>query len=92
MIRLSVAGEAVNGFDVVRFRGLKRDTASALTATMAIAKERHRFEVHATGTLPILVLANLGLECSSQSFVVQSLNQKLDQSSIRKQESTKKGQ
>lgn len=58
--RLSEACEAVNGFDVVRFRGLNRDTASALTATMAIAKERHRFEVHATGTLPIFVLANLG--------------------------------
>ena len=57
---LSVAGEAVYGFDMVRFRGLKRDTASALTATMAVAKERHRFEVHATGTLPIFVLANLG--------------------------------
>ena len=59
VIGLSVVSKTVDGFDVVRFRGLNRNAASALTATMAVTEERPRLEVHATGTLPIFVLANI---------------------------------
>nr|WP_235033402.1 hypothetical protein [Rubripirellula obstinata] len=57
---MSEIGETVDGVDVVRFRGFNRDTTSALTTAMAVAKEHPRLEVHATGTLPIFVMANFG--------------------------------
>ncbi len=60
VIGLGEIGETVNRFDVVRFRGLSRDSAPALTASVAIAKERQRLEIHATGALPIFVLPNFG--------------------------------
>jgi hypothetical protein len=72
VICLGVFGETVDGFDVVRFRGLKRDTATAPTAATAIAKERHHFEVHATGTLPIFILANLGFPVSVVQVAARS--------------------
>ena len=46
---------------MVRFRGLVRDARSALTTTIAIAKQGHCFEVHATRALPTFVLTNFGL-------------------------------
>jgi hypothetical protein len=60
VIGLGEIGETVNRFDVVRFRGLNRDSAPALTASVAIAKERPRLEIHAAGALPIFVLPNFG--------------------------------
>lgn len=60
VVSLREIGETVDGFDVVRFRGLNRDATSALTTAMAVAKEHPRLEVHPTGTLPIFVLANFG--------------------------------
>ena len=51
--RLFVAGEAMNGFDVVRFRGLRLHTSSALTASMPVAKQRKSLEVHTPLSLPL---------------------------------------
>ena len=51
--RLFVAGEAMNGFDVVRFRGLRLHASSALTASMPVAKQRRGLEVHTPLSLPL---------------------------------------
>lgn len=72
---LHIAGEAIDGFDMVRFRGLVRDPSSALATTIAVAKQGHRFEVHATRALPIFVLTNFGLpvnvvQVASRAWIV----------------------